>query len=70
MKKERHLLVKCLFYNSPFLFVIKLAMTTTKYAALYPAVAARSTELVQIIVHGAANVPTLDDRLPDCYVIM
>ncbi len=43
-------------------------MATAKYSALFPHVAPRSRELVHILVHGAANLPMIDGRIPQCYV--
>ncbi|CAF3509375.1 unnamed protein product [Rotaria sordida] len=43
-------------------------MATAKYSALFPHVAPRCRELLHILVHGAANLPTIDGRIPQCYV--
>ncbi|CAF3501562.1 unnamed protein product [Rotaria socialis] len=43
-------------------------MTTAKYSALFPHVAPRCKELIHILVHGAANLPKINNRSPRCYV--
>jgi hypothetical protein len=43
-------------------------MATAKYSALFPHVASRNRALFHILVHGAANLPIVDDHLPRCYV--
>lgn len=43
-------------------------MATAKYSALFPHVATRTKELVHILVHGASNLPNINNRSPRCYV--
>jgi hypothetical protein len=43
-------------------------MAVAKYGALFPHVAQRSKDLLHILVHGAANLPFIDGRIPRCYV--
>ncbi|CAF3399034.1 unnamed protein product [Rotaria sp. Silwood1] len=43
-------------------------MATAQYSALFPHVAPRCRELLHILVHGAANLPNIGNRLPQYYV--
>ncbi|CAF1498381.1 unnamed protein product [Didymodactylos carnosus] len=40
----------------------------SKYAALFPHVSSRGKELLHILVHGAANLPMVEGRMPRSYV--
>lgn len=45
-----------------------LTMTTAKYASLFPPVAPRWREILHIHVHGAANLPLIENQQPQSYV--